>query len=177
MQWEGYAWTLNLSCRLGCWQRVDGVLSFASRARSQRSSKVHSIYFAAALVSVQVFCVRCFVLFTRYWGIVTVLWSFLKSVTAWFSSKSVNDRHQVSGHVHKEWSDVESVRKKFVEKVIKYGQKSSRIGLVPRPLLKFLRECFRQNQVGQHTFVIVIQGSVDPEIWKHQLSQLGNVNM
>ena len=46
-----YAWTQNLSCQLGCWQRVDDVLSFVPRARS-----LHSIHCVAALVSVQDRC-------------------------------------------------------------------------------------------------------------------------
>ena len=58
--------------------------------------------------------------------------------------------------------DVVSLRNKFVGKVIKYG-----------PLLKSLRECFRLYQVVQLTFVIGIQGSVDSEVWRRQLRQLG----
>jgi len=46
-----YACTPNLSCQLGCWQWVNDVLSFASRARS-----LYFIHCAAALVSVQVRC-------------------------------------------------------------------------------------------------------------------------
>ena len=75
------------------------------------------------------------------------------------------DSHQRKMYVIKVAStrdDVDLLRNKFVGKVIKYG-----------PLLKSLRECFRLYQVVQHTFVIGKQGSVDPQFWRHQLSQLG----
>jgi len=61
-----------------------------------------------------------------------------------------------------ESDDVDLLRNKFVGNVIKYG-----------PLLKSPRECFRLYQVMQRTFVISIQGSVDSEVWRRQVSQLG----
>ena len=45
------AWTQNLSNQLGCWQWVDDVLRFASRARI-----LYSIHCVAALMCVQVRC-------------------------------------------------------------------------------------------------------------------------
>ena len=75
------------------------------------------------------------------------------------------DSHQRKMYVIKVAStrdDVDLLRNKFVGKVIKYG-----------PLLKSPRECFRLYQVMQRTFVISIQGSVDSEVWRRQVSQLG----
>jgi len=46
-----YAWTPNLSCQLGFWQRVDEVLSFVPRTRTH-----FSIHCVVALVSVQDHC-------------------------------------------------------------------------------------------------------------------------